>query len=404
MKHLERHKAIVDVQHGFRKGRSCETQLIQFVDELARDAQGGGQTDAIVMDISKAFDKVSHPRLLYKLKGFGIGGHVHRWIENFLVNRVQRVVVEGERSEEAEVASGVPQGTVLGPILFLLFINDLPEYPTHSKIRLFADDCVIYRKISSQADCETLQDDLQQLESWENTWKMEFNPSKCFTLNITRKRNKISYNYILRGSELQNVKKTDYLGVTIQSDMRWNSHIDKVVNKANRSLGMIRRNIRTNCQQTKETAFNSLVRPNLEYACSAWDPHQKCYINKIQAVQRRGARYVYNRHHNTRSPTSMLQALKWEPLASRRIKLKLCLFYKIHSKLIDIQFPPFIHLAADRNRRSHSVTYFEFHCQTDNYKHTFFPSVTQTWNSLPSHIAEAATFDQFKARLSPLNL
>ena len=407
MKHLEKHKALVDVQqlqHGFRKGRSCETQLIHFIEELARDAQGGGQTDAIVMDFSKAFDKVSHPRLLYKLKGFGIDGQVHAWIKNFLVHRVQRVVVDGEKSEEVDVKSGVPQGTVLGPILFLLFINDMPEHPRHSKIRLFADDCVIYRKIATEDDCDLLQEDLKSLEKWEETWKMEFNPSKCFSLNVTRKRNKLTRKYTLRGSVLQNVDRTEYLGVTIQSDLRWNSHIDKIVNKANRNLGMIRRNIKTNCSKAKERAFNSLVRPNLEYACSAWDPTLACHIDRIQAVQRRGARYVCNRYHNTSSPTSMLQALKWEPLASRRIKLKLCIFFKIHYKQIDVKFPPYVHLATERSRRAHSATYSEIQCQTDYYQDSFFPSTISAWNSLSPAAAEATSLDLFKARLSTLTL
>jgi hypothetical protein len=274
------------------------------------------------MDFSKAFDKVSHIRLLHKLKGFGIKGHTHAWIERFLMDRTQRVVVEGCHSDEAKVESGVPQGTVLGPILFLLYINDLPEYTESSNVRLFADDCVIYKQIATDRDNHLLQQDLKSLEKWENIWKMDFNPSKCCTLNITRRRNKKLLNrYILKGTILQNEESVNYLGVTIRDDLKWNSHINKIVGKANKSLGFIRRNVKTSNIKTKVSAFNTLVRPHVEYACAAWDPYNKCDIDRVQSIQRRGARYICNRYHNTSSPTDMLQTLEWETLASRRTKL-----------------------------------------------------------------------------------
>ena len=143
---------------------------------------------------------------------------------------------------------------------------------------------------------------------------------------------------------------------------------------------------------------------NREYASAAWNPSQACHIDRLQAIQRRGARYTLNRHHNRSSPTAMLQDLKWESLASRRIKLQLCIFYKIHSELIDVKFPPYVHLAAERNRRSHSAAYFEYHCQTDLYKNTFYPKMIRTWNSLSQQTVDAISLDQFKARLAPLSL
>ena len=167
---------------------------------------------------------------------------------------------------------------------------------------------------------------------------------------------------------------------------------------------MVRRNIRTSSQKVKETAFNTLVRPNLEYACAAWNPSQKCHIDKLQAIQRRGARYVYNRYHNRSSPTSMLQALKWESLASRRTKLQLCIFYKMHYKLIDVKFPSYVHLALERSRRTHSLAYFEFYCQTELYQSTFYPNMISTWNSLSPSTVEATSLDQFKTRLASLSL
>jgi hypothetical protein len=243
--HLDTHNALADQQHGFRNRLSCETQLLQFIDDLAYGIQGGGQFDVIIMDFSKAFDKVSHQRLLYKLRGFGINDQIHDWIRSFLCNRKQRVIVDGATSDFVPVDSGVPQGTVLGPLLFLIYINDLPEYVT-CPVRLFADDCVIYKKIKSRDDVVMLQKDLKNLEKWELTWKMDFNPSKCFTMNVTRKRNPMISDYVLKDTILENVEKSPYLGVVIRKDLKWRDHVDNITMKANRTLGLVRRNIKTN--------------------------------------------------------------------------------------------------------------------------------------------------------------
>ena len=158
--------------------------------ELLQNIQKGKQTDLILLDFSKAFDKVSHEKLIYKLHNYGVKGKTLTWIKSFLDNRTQTVVVDGKQSRTAPVTSGVPQGTVLGPILFLAYINDLPDNIT-SQVRLFADDTVVYAAISRMDDSLALQRDLDTLQTWENKWDMEFNPSKCQVLQITRARKPI---------------------------------------------------------------------------------------------------------------------------------------------------------------------------------------------------------------------
>ena len=162
--HFEQHSILTDAQHGFRSKRSCETQLITTIQDLASGMSDGHQIYAILLDFAKAFDKVPHQRLLYKLHHYGIRGPTLSWIESFLTSRKQHVLTEGAISSEAEVDSGVPQGTVMGPLLFLAFINDLPEV-VKSPVRLLADDCLIFRSIKSSRDTTILQQDLTALET-----------------------------------------------------------------------------------------------------------------------------------------------------------------------------------------------------------------------------------------------
>ena len=170
MSHLENNKILCNLQHGFRKARSCETQLIDFIQELTKSNNCSKQTDLIIMDFAKAFDKVPHCRLLYKLKFYGIQKDILNWNKAFLSDRTQTVVINDTSSTSVPVTSDVPRGTVLGPILFLIYINDLPEYLTYSKLRLVADDSIIYREIKSHQDCQKLQHDLDDAAQWESDW------------------------------------------------------------------------------------------------------------------------------------------------------------------------------------------------------------------------------------------
>ena len=186
-KHLDSHGLMYDLQHGFRERRSCETQLVSLVEDLARKSSQGKQTDLILLDFSKAFDKASHSKLFMKLHSYGIRGSTLSWIKAFLSNREQKVVIEGEESDSVPVTSGVPQGSVLGPILFLVYINDFPQ-DIVSQVRLFADDTAIYLTLEDKGDSDTLQRDLDRLQEWESKWDMEFNPSKCQVIRVTSSR------------------------------------------------------------------------------------------------------------------------------------------------------------------------------------------------------------------------
>ena len=274
VEHMNKHDLLYDLQHGFREKRSCETQLTMMVEELARSACAGKQTDLILLDFSKAFDKVSHSKLLWKLHQYGIRGNALNWIQAFLGNRSQSVVLEGEESDLVPVTSGVPQGSVLGPILFLIYINDLPDQIV-SQVRLFADDTAVYLTMEGGDSHRVLQNDLDSLSVWESRWDMEFNPSKCQVVRVTSSRRPINTLYFLHGQVLEVVTSARYLGVDISSGLSWSSHIDRITVKANRTLGFLKRNIKTKQSKVREMAYNTLVRPQLEYASPIWDPYTK---------------------------------------------------------------------------------------------------------------------------------
>ena len=402
LKHLDTYNILTDCQHGFRARRSCETQLVTLAHELAQSMDKGKQQDMIILDFSKAFDKVPHQRLLSKLDFYGIRGTTHGWIKAFLTDRSQQVIVDGATSERVSVVSGVPQGTVLGPLLFLIFINDLPECVT-SSTRLFADDAVVYREIKNRSDAELLQKDLVELAKWEETWGMSFHPDKCNIMRVTRSKNPIIFNYQLKGHTLEAADTTKYLGVDLCGDLQWNQHVDRIVKKANSMLGFLKRNLEISSQDTKTAAYYTLVRPNLEYCASVWNPHHSQLVQKLEMVQRRAARYTTRRYRNTSSVTDMLESLNWESLQSRRTKIQLTMLFKIINNLVDIPSSTYLTPSRTRTRAAHTQKMLQYHTRTDTFKYSFIPRTIPVWNHLPASVAEAPDLVSFKRGLSTLS-
>ena len=400
--HLENHHILSDHQHGFRKRRSTETQLILTIQDLVHNLNAGEQTDAILLDFSKAFDKVPHRRLLLKLQHYGVRGNILAWIQDFLSDRTQEVVLDGSTSSRCSVTSGVPQGTVLGPLLFLVYINDMPSC-IQSPARLFADDCLVYTKIRSTADCEKLQEDLHKLQEWEGRWLMQFHPEKCEVITISNRKNPIKFGYTIHGHNLQHVDNAKYLGVTINKSLSWNNHIDNITKKANQTLALLRRNINMCSQGSKEQAYKTFVRPTLEYASSVWDPHTARNINAIEMVQRRAARFTTGIYHRTSSVSYILNALKWDSLQLRRARAKTIMLYRIYHRLVDI--PPEVYLVPTGScTRGHTVKFLLPHARLQSYQYSFFPSAIRYWNTLPASVVEISSVEAFKQSLAAVNL
>ena len=400
MSHLDRHKILSEVQHGFRKFRSCETQLIETVHDIAKDLASNDQVDAVLLDFSKAFDKVPHQRLLHKLEYYGVGHNTLNWIRSFLTGRNQKVALEGVYSSTGPVTSGVPQGTVLGPLLFLIYINDMPDVVKHSKLKLFADDSLLYRKQTKQQDQLLLQQDLDALQRWEKTWQMEFNPSKCNTIHILPSKTKtpIQSTYHLHGQTLDTTKESKYLGVTITDNLTWTNHIKNVAAKGSRTVGFLRRNFKDCTTKVKAATYTTMVRPTLEYASTVWDPHEEQDKKLLENVQRRAARYAFNNYFE-RTPgtvTKFLNTLGWTTLEERREKNRLTMLYKIKQKMVGIESKQYLQDSDPRTRGAGLHQGQDFH---GAIRHTFFPRTISAWNSLPRSTTSAPSLETFRSRL-----
>ena len=233
---------------------------------------------------------------------------------------------------------------------------------------------------------------------------MAFHPSKCQTLTVTRKRVKAEREYHLRDHTLESTQETEYLGVAIQSNLNWDTQISRVIAKANKSLGFLRRNLRVRSQALKQLAYFAFVRPCLEYASSVWDPHSATAINQIEAVQRRAARWVVNRYRQTSSVSDMLTNLQWESLETRRRQARLSNLYKYVNGLvvIDSAVAPSLQTPnplRPSTRQSHPLTFENKGCRTLYRQSSFFPRTIREWNALPASAVLSKSLEAFRGRL-----
>ena len=313
-----------------------------------------------------------------------------KWINAFLCYRQQRVLVNGVKSDWAPVVSGVPQGTVLGPLLFSLHINDITA-DIESEIRLFADDCVCYREIKDKEDTLKLQRDIDRLGNWARKWGMRFKPVKCNMMQLTNKTlNKIQASYTLEGTVLENVDNIKYLGVTITNDLKWNTHISNICTKANRIFGFLRRTLFSCPQNVKEAAYKGMVRPILKYGSSVWDPHPDKLKKELEKVQNRAARFVTrNYDYETGSMTGIFGQLKWESLKKRRKDNRLILLYKGLKGKAKIPTDDLIPKTR-HGRNQHSLAFQIPSASKDVYMYSFFPQTIRDWNDLPESLISSS--------------
>lgn len=286
-------------QHGFIKGRSTVSNLVAFTEAITSGMQSGGQVDAIYTDYTKAFDRIDHVILLKKLNLAGIHGDLLRWFSSYVSNRSQTVVLNGFSSHQcfSAIPSGVPQGSILGPLLFVLFTNDIVNCFHHSQFLLFADDMKIYKKINSLHDCILLQEDLDRLHIYCLRNKLDLNISKCNCISFSRSKNNVCFNYNLNQ---QSLTRTDFvrdLGVIMDSKLLYDKHIDAITSKAFKMLGFIIRTTKHfKMAKSHKILYCSLVRSQLEYASQVWNPKYDIYTHKIERIQKKFLKFLNFKH------------------------------------------------------------------------------------------------------------
>ncbi len=311
--------------------------------------------------------------------------------------------VNGKHSETSSVLSGVPQGSVLGPALFLLYINDINK-EVESTMRLFADDSVLYRPVRTPRDHQILQRDLEKVFQWALRWDMKFNVSKCAHLCITLKKKPLNYSFVVNGEVVPREKQTKYLGVTITSDLSWNIHSEQIRAKASKTLGLLRRILGKCTPEVKDVAYKTLVRPQLEYGTSAWNPHTERNSKILESVQRQAARFVCHEYRRESSVNAMLSELNWDTLKTRRLIHQTDMFFRIHKGIVNINMPQNITYAplnapqsADGRRlHCHHHTYQQPYTRVDVYGYSLFPRAIQIWNRLPTAAVTADSNSAFQ--------
>ena len=282
MEHLEQHKPINVSQHGFLPGRSCFTNRLVYLENVTKHVDSGLPVDTLYLDFAKAFDNVTHRRLLMKLKAHGIDGVLVEWIRRWLTDRKQRLILNGGTSDWLPVLSGVPQGSVLRPCLFLIYINDI-DLNISGEMLKFAGNSKVICLTEKEETGATLQADLDKLLDWSNKWQMQFNVEKCKVMHFGY--NNPCREYIMGGAKLTVTKSEKDLGVVIDSTLKTAVHMANCVWKANQMLGMIQRTITYKNMKILLLIYKSLVRPHLEYAVQTWSPHQIGHIRLIEGVQ-----------------------------------------------------------------------------------------------------------------------
>ena len=367
-------------QFGFLRGRSTLQQLLIFFNILFSCPS---QSDVIYLDFRKAFDSVAHNELLYKIWKFGIAGNLWLWLRAYLTNRVQFVSIGQSSSSTLPVISGVPQGSILGPVLFLIFINDLPTALLFAKVLLFADDAKCIMPISSLQDCMNLQSDLSRLTEWCSTWNLFLNEDKCSAFHFKTRLSQISFNYLINGKVISSKAVVKDLSLTISADLSWRPHYRSISSKAYIMLGLLRR-VFSNCVSVsgKCSLYISLVRSRLLYLSPVWHPYLLMDIKCLELVKRRSTKFITSNpllDYKTRLINLDLLPLMME----FEIADILFLVKSLKSPSDNFNINEHLQFCSHPTRACYNFKLKQPLCKSDFEQSFYFNRIPRLWNSLP---------------------
>lgn len=376
-------KVINQSQFGFLRGKSTIQQLLIFLEDITSYTSHNDQVDAVYLDFRKAFDSVPHAELLQKLRRCGITGKLWEWFKEYLSNRHQCTTIEQQRSGFLPVLSGVPQGSILGPILFILYLNDLPNCVLHSKILSFADDTKCYKVIQRVEDTNCLQEDLDCICSWSSTWKLKFNLLKFALLHFNSSQPELERCYTMCGAGISSCESHRDLGVILSSDMTWVKHYQSILSKAYGKLAMIRRTFSLSCPvATRKTLYISLIRSQLVYGSQLWRPMLIKDVLKIEQLQRRATKYILQDYSSDYK--SRLLSLNILPLMML-YELHDIMFFVNNVKNPSESFDILNHVSFSTSKtRSGSIKLVHLRPPTNSRRHFYFHRLIRLWNALPA--------------------
>ena len=402
LQYLNQNNIITPAQSGFRQGDSTIYQLLNMYDDFSSALDKRIPTQAIFFDISKAFDRVWHRGLIHKLNSVGIRGNILNWIKSYLSDRKQAVVVKGEASPFLPVTAGVPQGSVLGPLFFLVYINDI-TLNLESTIKLFADDTSAYLSLDNDIQREEiLNSDLNKISNWATTWKVKFSAPKTDLLNISRRREPFLNNLRFNAVTLQPSTSHKHLGITFQNDCKWNTHINSLLSKCRPLVACLKSYKYRLSRNSLETMFKSFILPILDYADVVWDNCAQYLADDLEELQLDAIRTIIGTVRGT-SHESLYTESGFVSLKDRRERHKLIIFFKyVNGMLPEHQTTKFPELAATTNpypsrrplARNNNL------CRTALHNNSFFPSTISIWNDLPDDIKTLTSIGAFKRYLT----
>ena len=397
-------KLLTNHQSGFRPNDSTVNQLAFLYHSFCEALDKKKDLRIIFCDISKAFDKVWHKGLLYKLKTLGIMGNLLSLLKNYLDNRQQRVLIRGQSSEWGRLEAGVPQGSVLGPLLFLVYINDLVDNIT-CDVKLFADDTLLYLSIDDHnLACQQLNENLTSVQKWADQWLVNFNPQKTKLMNVSLKKNPpfdqypIFFNNVQLGHE--NMQK--HLGLTFNDKLTWTNHIDNIIKGVGKMGDVLTKLKYSLNRSTLETIYFSFVRPKLEYASLIWDNCSELNKIRLENVQLKFARIVTGAKRGT-SHALLYAETAWATLAERRKISKLKFMFKIVKGLAPNYLSDILPSRVGDDMQY--VLRNDFHlrafsARTERFKRSILADCVRIWNDLPKCIQNIETLAEFKTSIS----
>ena len=394
VQHLDDNYLINNSQHGFRKGYSCSTNLLVFLETVIAEIDSKHNVDVVYLDLAKAFDKLPHRRLMSKLNAHGIDGLLGDWIKSWLTDRWQRVCLEGFYSSWLRVWSGVPQGSVLGPVLFLIFINDL-DTVVSSNVLKFADDTKLYRVVDCHQDGRTLQDDLNRVCNWADDWKMIFNTDKCKVIHYGK--GSINFKYSMCGKVLDEASSEKDLGVTFTKDLKVRQQCEEAYKKASQILGLIHRTIQFKNPPVLISLYKSMVRPHLENCSVAWSPHYVKDKALLERVQHRLTRMFPELKELPYS--QRLAKLHLWSLEERRNRADLIEIFKMIKGFTAVSWTHFFTRMKSGITRGHNWKLMKKGVRSDLRLHSFSHRSVNRWNNLTQDEVDAPSVNAFKSHL-----